>query len=645
MTTSWAPKVAGDLQHKVAYTVRRVDSNNQLERSIITTLFEVEDLQQPLLKTFCITNQIGHINNVRPISKMGTQQRQDPIIVEVQFDQADDITKAVTIGVIHKERCYKGTPTNVGTSNTLVKLLLNNVPWSAGLNATDFAHQMVESLGHYGRVCQLRKHTCAGGFFEGEVSALLDVSDTEVSYLSLGRNVYLDWCDRYVSASFKGAPVVCHYCRKSGHLKKDCPSRPPLICFKCHQHGHIRRRCTAKELSTSEALDAYIRDTAQRRKPVPSTPNVPAGKPVPSAADRSHQPLPAAPVGGSMQTAAAPVPAANSENSQQDTPLNGGVQDSEHEDADVVLDEVTKQIEKEDEVMQEDEVRQAPLPAFRPQGSSNSKFAPVSIASQIVIDSNTTNPPSDSLQKEFASYLSSPTLNFDILCIQELTAYHRQSSLTPQQIQSFKYLFPKATDYIVNKHCGIFCFNRNINLVNHIYQPDGRFIIAPATAAATDTIICHIANVYAPASATENTVFLNQLPEDEPFAAISSSDPWLFMGDLNDKHLINSFRPLSSTSARPSPGHTPAIQFTAWLSSGFTNQFPRGATTFYRPGTARSTLDFLLGAIMIVSLWICYLRVKIWAQAPGVSTLCTWTLITSVNFWLALSWRFTLGQL
>ncbi|KAI8636940.1 hypothetical protein BD408DRAFT_437468 [Parasitella parasitica] len=125
-----------------------------------------------------------------------------------------ELSRAVTIGVIYKERVYKGTPISVGTSNTLFKLLLNNVPWSAGIKATEFAHQMVELLRHHGRVCQLRKHTGAGGFFfEGEVSALLDISDTEVSYLSLVRNVYLDWCGRYVSASFKGAPVFCHYCQ------------------------------------------------------------------------------------------------------------------------------------------------------------------------------------------------------------------------------------------------------------------------------------------------------------------------------------------------------------------------------------------------------------------------------------------------
>ncbi|KAL7329291.1 hypothetical protein PS15p_207414 [Mucor circinelloides] len=80
---------------------------------------------------------------------------------------------------------------------------------------------------------------------------------------------------------------------------------------------------------------------------------------------------------------------------------------------------------------------------------------------------------------------------------------------------------------------------------------------------------------------------------------MSSSDPWLFMGDLNDKHLINSFRPLSSTSARPSPGRTPAAQFTAWLNSGFTNQFSRGPTTFYRSGTARSTLDFMFSSFTL----------------------------------------------
>ncbi|EPB85179.1 hypothetical protein HMPREF1544_08075 [Mucor circinelloides 1006PhL] len=145
MTTSWAPKVAGDLQHKVAYTVRRVDSNNHgglaaaiaqdiLYHGSVLFTFPAADFPDRTTVYSLIQNQIGHINNVRPISKMGTQQRQDPIIVEVQFDQADDITKAVTIGVIHKERCYKGTPTNIGTSNTLVKLLLNNVPWSAVWN-------------------------------------------------------------------------------------------------------------------------------------------------------------------------------------------------------------------------------------------------------------------------------------------------------------------------------------------------------------------------------------------------------------------------------------------------------------------------------------------------------------------------------
>ena len=49
MSTSWADKVAGGLQRKVANTVRRVASNNQLERPIVTTLFEVDDLQQQLI--------------------------------------------------------------------------------------------------------------------------------------------------------------------------------------------------------------------------------------------------------------------------------------------------------------------------------------------------------------------------------------------------------------------------------------------------------------------------------------------------------------------------------------------------------------------------------------------------------------------
>jgi exonuclease III len=104
-------------------------------------------------------------------------------------------------------------------------------------------------------------------------------------------------------------------------------------------------------------------------------------------------------------------------------------------------------------------------------------------------------------QKEFASYLSSPSLNIDILCIQELTAFHQQSRLTDEQIQSFQFLYPKANAYLVNKYCGIFCFNPNLRLTNSDYTPTSRFIITTVEDCRTSSTICQIINIYAPANA------------------------------------------------------------------------------------------------------------------------------------------------
>lgn len=72
-------------------------------------------------------------------------------------------------------------------------------------------------------------------------------------------------------------------------------------------------------------------------------------------------------------------------------------------------------------------------------------------------------------QKEFISYLLSLLLRLDILCIQELTVYHRQTTSTLSQIQSCKYLFHKATGYTFDKQCGIFYLNRNLSSANLIY--------------------------------------------------------------------------------------------------------------------------------------------------------------------------------
>jgi hypothetical protein len=304
--TAWTEVVARGASRKVSNVVRRPPTASTKDRPIITTLYEDEDLQDQLvlqraaaiaqdalhndsvLFTFheadfehrseaysLIQDQIGVINNVRPISQMGFQQRSD-LILEVQFAKIEGRIKAINEGVTFKDKCYKGTSSNSKSSlENIVRVQLSNVPWNTGLTTSDFVSNMKLSLSHFGRVCQLRKHTCTGGFFEGDVSVLLDITENEGAekppLLKLQRNLYLEWCERYVTASFKGADPVCFYCRQAGHRKAECPKRLPVVCYGCHRGGHIRRNCpnknpiesTSEEESENEGnlLDKYMVDS------------------------------------------------------------------------------------------------------------------------------------------------------------------------------------------------------------------------------------------------------------------------------------------------------------------------------------------------------------------------------------------------
>ncbi|KAG1476549.1 hypothetical protein G6F46_015145 [Rhizopus delemar] len=67
--------------------------------------------------------------------------------------------------------------------------------------------ELLLSLRHYGKVCQIKQFFC-GGYFEGKLSVLMDVSTPSEDALTirpLDRMLYLPAWDTYVPASFKGA--------------------------------------------------------------------------------------------------------------------------------------------------------------------------------------------------------------------------------------------------------------------------------------------------------------------------------------------------------------------------------------------------------------------------------------------------------
>ena len=98
----------------------------------------------------------------------------------------------------------------------------------------------------------------------GDLSITLDRDpgeDNQSCYQELQRMLYLEEWDCFAPASCKGAQPICYYCRKSGHVKKDCAALQSLTCFQCGNQGHIRRNCREAEFQQDqprrEELDQY----------------------------------------------------------------------------------------------------------------------------------------------------------------------------------------------------------------------------------------------------------------------------------------------------------------------------------------------------------------------------------------------------
>ncbi|KAI7875445.1 uncharacterized protein EV154DRAFT_430085 [Mucor mucedo] len=118
-----------------------------------------------------IEAQCGAVQGFRPISNYGTRSAGE-IMVEVKFVMPRSTTKAITHGVSHKNLLFKGSPSVPSGNNTLVhvKMTLLRIP-----DKDTFLADLKRSLRYYGEVYQMKQYTC-GGYFEGELSVILDIS-------------------------------------------------------------------------------------------------------------------------------------------------------------------------------------------------------------------------------------------------------------------------------------------------------------------------------------------------------------------------------------------------------------------------------------------------------------------------------------
>ncbi|KAG2192678.1 hypothetical protein INT47_003620, partial [Mucor saturninus] len=201
-----------------------------------------------------IETQCGAVQGFRHISNYGTGSAGE-IMVEVKSVLPTSTAKAMTHGVSYKNLLFEGSPSVPSGNNTLVhvKMTLLRIP-----DKETFLADLERSLRYYGEAYQVKEYTC-GGYFEGELSLILnisagyiDASGDKVKNEPLTNNLYLEEWDCFASATFKGAPTICHWCRLAGHVRPKCPDLAKTKCFSCHGNGHTAKFCKRKKHGVTE---------------------------------------------------------------------------------------------------------------------------------------------------------------------------------------------------------------------------------------------------------------------------------------------------------------------------------------------------------------------------------------------------------
>ncbi|KAK4521564.1 uncharacterized protein ATC70_007325 [Mucor velutinosus] len=180
--------------------------------------------------------------------------------------------------------------------------------------------------------------------------------------------------------------------------------------------------------------------------------------------------------------------------------------------------------------------------------------------------------------KEFSSYLRSSSLHLDILCLQEVSHFRSQSTLTESQVRSFSFAFPNCS-LVVSKHCAIICLNSRYSLVDTEVLLDERCLVASVVDASSN-VLCKVANVYGPAQSSDRPSFISDFLSLSVWSDVFNT-PWMVMGDFN----IHLHSLSTSRQADVAP-------FVHWLRTHFVNCHPDGLATFPKSNTC---IDYIFG--------------------------------------------------
>ncbi|KAG1049516.1 hypothetical protein G6F43_008161 [Rhizopus delemar] len=591
---SWSYVVARGHKAKVATSVQRRDvTNDPRELTTSKIIYEISDISRPLIAqkaqsiiqqtlapgsvlfSFptslfdhytqaykCIEDQIGAVHGFRNISKYDHRRNHKELLIEAKFREAVNTDKANNLGITHKNVVIKEASSKGDQPKNLIRV-------------------------HYGRVCKIKQFFC-GGYFEGKLSVLMDVSTLSEDALTirpLDRMLYLPAWDTYAPASFKGASPVCYYCRKSGHIRGACPTLAKRLCSNCGIRGHTVCNCPTPPITESEELDNYLIATQTTRENNTFGDDIIVHAPEENTEETEE-----------LSTALIMTLDVISENDSVD-----------HESSNMEVEKVREPFDSQShngtlasksapyesglsmKVDTEEEMstntshsakeKQLLIKRHRIDTRSSTKAqpsgAPVNSSALRDIFKEADKP----IQKSSTHYFCSRSLHIDILCLQEVSSSRSQDHLTDDQCHYFSSFIFSRCSALPTKHCAIICLNSSYSLINFSISVDERCI----TALAIDSInqpLCHIMSICAPAQPAERLTFY------ESFLLLSSVEcmaegSWILLGDF--KISLRQGSSINYLKIKP---------WYDWLQTHVRNNFNNATSTFIRV-YARSTIDYI----------------------------------------------------
>ncbi|KAG2233294.1 hypothetical protein INT48_001606 [Thamnidium elegans] len=187
------------------------------------------------------------------------------------------------------------------------------------------------------------------------------------------------------------------------------------------------------------------------------------------------------------------------------------------------------------------------------------------------------------IQRLYLSYLRSLSLHIDILCLQEVSAFHTQSHLNEEQLNYFQnYLFPNHS-FVVTKYVAIICLNKNLILKDEVVSLDQRAVASYVNSLSGDTV-SSIVNIYAPAEIMARKLYYQNFMDIPFLHYITAEVPDFLLDDFNTN--------LSSLNNNTNINSSPYM-WQEWLANNFKNCFPAGLLTFQSSTQIKSTIDFI----------------------------------------------------